>query len=330
MQTQQGQNDTGLPRAVRRQMARLNERLEGKPSASTPEPPAPATVDDAAVTNGEPSTPAAAPAPAAQQDPRENDPAYWKARYMATSGILRKAQDDLRAARADADQTIQELRNQLAELQAGAPAPSKDVDISTIFTPEQISQFGEDQCRVMAQAAIKAARSQADELIKQAVEPLKKERETQRQQAQQSNEDAFWSSLADAQPDYAEINAKPEWLAWLAEVDDTTGLVRQDILDKHRASLNATGVAKLFGAFKALQSPGKTVNEPPVTAPRSGGENNGPGDRAAATGARGYPTPDEIRDFHKRAATIKNPRDPRYVTDKERKEFEARLQLPKP
>lgn len=338
MQTQQGQTDTVLPRAIRRQMARVNEKLEARASAATSAPPPQATEGAAAVTDGDPGTAApaptqapAAPAPApAAADPRENDPTYWKARFKVTEGMLRRAQEDLRQAQADADQTIQELRNQLAELQAASTSPKGSLDVSAFFTKEQIEQFGPEQCEAMAQAAIKAARTQADEIIRTAVEPLKKDRDTQQRQQQRIREDTFWSELAEATPDYEDINADPKWRAWLAEVDDATGLVRQDILDKHRASLNARGVSALFEKFRALQNAGKATAEPPVAPPRSGGENNGAGDRGAATGGRGYPTPDEIRDYHKRAATIRNPRDPRFVTDKERKEFEARLQLPKP
>lgn len=337
MQTQHGQNDTVLPRAIRRQMARVNEKLEANASAAASAPPPQATEAAAAVTDGDSGTGApaqtsapAAPAPApAAADPRENDPGYWKARFKVTEGMLRRAQEDLRQAQADADQTIQELRNQLAELQARTPASPSQVDISTIFSPEQIEQFGEEQCRVMAQAAIKAARTQADELIKQELAPIKKEREEQRRQAQQSTEQAFWTRLKELTPDWSEINGMDDWLVWLTEKDDTTKLLRQDILDAHRRGLDADGASALFEEFRR-QKLGKPTKEPPVAPPRSGGENSGAGDRSAATGGRGYPTPDEIRDYHKRAATIRNPRDPRFVTDKERKEFEARLQLPKP
>ncbi len=335
MQTQQGQSDTVLPRSIQRQMKRMNDRIEARSSATDPAAPPPAAGPDAGVTDGGPSDPNAtpqlapsaetAPAPAAT-DIRENDPAYWRARFRVTEGILRKAQQELRDAQTSADQTIQELRNQVAELQAAAPASTGKVDIAAFFTPEQIERFGEDQCEAMATAAIRAARSQADELIKQAVEPIKAQAKQQARNAQAATEQAFWERLAELTPDYEEINANPKWLAWLAEKDDQTKMVRQDILDNHRAKLNGDGVSALFEQFRKLQKPGNTGTEPPVTAPRSGGENNG-GAPQVNTAGRGYPTPDEIRDFHKRAATIKNPRDPRFVTPKERTEFEARLQL---
>lgn len=338
MQTQQSQNDTALPRAVRRQMARLNEKLEAKASASNSAPAPQPTEGDAGVTNGDTShaAPAPSPAPAASApapaaDPRDNDPAYWKARFKVTEGMLRKSQEDLRAAQDEADRTIQELRNQMAELQARAPSTSTaKVDITAFFTPEQIERFGAEQCEAMASAAIKAARSQADELIKQEVEPIKKKAQADQRNAQADREAGFWNALAEKTPDYPDINAKPEWLAWLAERDDRTKMVRQDILDAHRRNLDAEGVSALFEEFRTLQGSGKHRAEPPVAPARSGGENADAGGAGAASGARGYPTPNEIRDFHKRAATIKNPRDPRFVTPKERQEFEARLQLPKP
>lgn len=337
MQTQPGQSDTVLPRSIQRQMARVNERIEARSSAAAAEPPPPATAAAAGVTDGGPSEPssdaptpapaAPAPTPSSASDSRENDPAYWKARFKVTEGMLRRAQEDLRDAQSNADQTIQELRNKVAELQAAAPTSSGKADITAFFTPEQIEQFGAEQCEAMASAAIKAARSQADELIKQAVEPIQKKAKQQERDTRASNENAFWNRLAELTPDYEEINTNPKWLVWLAETDATTKMVRQDILDNHRAKLNGDGVSALFEEFRKLQNAGNGRADPPITAPRSGGENNGGGDAQATTNGKGYPTPDEIRDFHKRAATIKNPRDPRFVTPQERKEFEARLQL---
>lgn len=337
MQTQPSQNDTPLPRAIRRQMDRMNQRIEARSSASNTAPPPPATDDDAGVTNGDtgkaahaqaPAAPAPAPAPAAA-DPRENDPGYWKARFKVTEGMLRKAQEDLRDAQAEADQTIQELRNKVAELQAAAPASTGKVDITAFFTPEQIDQFGTEQCEAMATAAVKAARSQADELIKQAVEPIKKKAEVSERNQRKQSEDNFWNRLAELTPDYQDINADAKWLAWLAEVDPDTKVLRQDTLDIARQKLNADGVSAMFEKFRASQKTGAPGGEPPLSAPRSGGAGGG-GEPPANTGAKGYPTREEIRDFHKRAATIKNPRDPRFVTPQERKEFEARLQLQAP
>lgn len=332
MQTQQGQSDTVLPRAIQRQVKRVNDRIEARASASASNSPPPANGEAAAVTDlehqpGQAAAPTPTPAPTSND--RENDPGYWRARFQVTQGMLRKAQDDLREAQAEADRQIQELRNQMAELQAAAPASPGKVDITAFFTPEQIERFGEDQCEAMAQAAIKAARTQADELVKAAVEPIQKQAKQQQRDAQQAAEATFWERLAELTPDYAEVNAMPEWLVWLAERDPRTKQVRQDILDNHRKTLNADGVSAVFEAFKSEQNPGKTTNEPPTSVPRSGGDSGG-GDRGGDIKGKGYPTRDEIRNFHKRAATIKNPRDPRFVTDKERKEFEARLQLPKP
>lgn len=309
MQTEASPNETRLPRAVRAQMQRVNERLEAKPAAANPPPPDASEAAPAVTEPENPSGSAPQPSPA---DPRENDPAYWRQRFSVTQGMLRRLQEDQAAASAERDREITELREKVRSLEANSSANDKP-DVATFFTPEQIERFGEDQCEAMAATAIKAAREQAQSLIDAEVRPLRERAQADAQRVHADREAVFWEQLAEAVPDYAEVNATDEWLTWLAEHDDATGLVRQDILDRHRGALNAAGVAKVFQGFKASRS----RPTPPVAPPRNAATGAG-AVPAANEPAKGYPSRDEIREFYKRAAIGR-------VTDKERVEFEARL-----
>lgn len=314
----QSQNETRLPRAVRERITRLNTRLEPKPAEPSETPPvaeAPPADPPASVV----TEPVTSPAPAAPADPRESDPAYWRQRFNVTHGMLRQQRAEFEQRDAQREQELAELREKVRSLET-AKAPDQP-DLATMFTPEQIAQFGEEQCQAMATAAVTAARAQAQQLIDAQVKPLQDQRVADAKRAKANAMQDFTEKLAELVPDYQEVDKDPAWLAWLDEDDDATGIRRQDILDRHIAAQNAQRVAGMFTAFQATRAPRPT---PPVAPPRNapGGGVNEP-----TPPAKGYPTPQEIRDFGKRASTIRNPRDPRYVTDKERAEFEARLRL---
>lgn len=320
--------DPTLPRPLRAQLKRMHEHLQARAAAGneTPPTPAPPAAPDgaaqalaASATNDPPTAPAAAPAapaspaPSAAADPRENDPVYWRQRFKVTEGMLQRQADDMRSR----DRKIAELQEQLDTLKAQSTttAPGKP-DLTAFFTPEQINNFGEAQCEAMAAAAITAARQQAQALIDAEVKPIRDRAKQSAEQADADAEAAFWAKLAEIEPEYEDIDARQEWLTWLAQPDDHTGMVRQDILDRHRQARNAAGVAKVFQAFKAGQKQRPT---PPVAVPRGAAPSEAPPAPAAAT-AKGYPTRDEIREFYKRSATGK-------ATQAERDEFEARLRL---
>lgn len=312
MTTEASPNETRLPRAVREQMLRVTQRLEARNQPGTETPPAPGGEDPPApaVTETDPPNGAAAPAPPA--DPRENDPAYWRQRFNVTQGMLRSFQERQAADNADRDRELAELREKIRSLEAKQRTEPSALDVKLFFTDEQIEHFGQDQCEAMAHAAMKAAGQQAQAVIEAEVKPIRDRSEARDRQDVATKEAEFWAKLAEQAPNYPETNLKPEWLEWLAEVDEATGLVRQDILDRHRGALNAAGVAKMFRAFDAATERPK----PPVAPPRTAG--GGAGGEAPAVPTKGYPTAVEIKEFYKRAAIGR-------VTDKERVEFEARL-----
>jgi hypothetical protein len=311
MTTEASPNETHLPRQVRERIQRINDRRsEPKPTAAAPTPP---NADEQApvVTEQDPSS-SAPPPPAA--DPRDSDPAYWKQRFKVTEGMLNRARDDAREALAARDQELTELRSRIRTLEEGKAQNSKP-DVALFFTPEQIEQFGEDQCEAMAQAAIKAAQGQAQAMIDAEVKPIKDRAAADAEQAQQARRQKFFDDLAAAHPDWEAVNADPAWLQWLTEDDETSGLVRQDILDRHNATQNVAKVAKMFSDFKKARA----KPQPQVTPSRSAGNGGGEGP-AANQPALGYPSQAESKDYFKRSKLGK-------VTDKERVEFEARLKL---
>jgi hypothetical protein len=302
MQASQAKNEVRLPRAVVERSARIQADLDARNAQRESElhPPAPAP---AAETPPAPTPPAA--------DPRENDPAYWKQRHKVTEGLLRVERDGRIADAQAANQRIAELNAQIQTLQAGAPAAPTDV--SRFFTPEQIEKFGEEQCRVMATAAEAAARTEAQTLIAAQVQPLVDARKADQAAAVQAANQRFQDALTEAYPTWREVDITQPWHDWLAQVDESSGLTRQAILDNFGRQRNAPRIAEMFKRFEESTRVPVPPLAPHGTAGNGGG--NAPPPPAAPSG---YPSPSEIKDFYKRSAIGK-------VTDAERATFEARL-----
>lgn len=343
-------SDNLLPRAVRRQMQGVNDRLAARsaanaaPGTSPTDPAAAPTApnDSPTAAAGAAPAPTAAPAPstppASTADARENSVDYWRDRFSVMQGVNAKQRQDHADALLARDREVADLRQRVQELEqrsTSTPQSDSKLDLSLFFTPEQIQSFGETQCEAMARAAIKAANQQAQQIIEAELKPLKdRAKDADADKAKEAAR-AFWGRLDEliAQIPEAgnrtiwEINAEQSWLEFLqAEGDD--GEVRQALIDRYQRSLNAQGIAKLVKQYLQKESPKPPA--PPV-APGGGAASGGdPLPGAAGVNGKGYPSKEEFSDYSKRAATIRNPRDPRYVTSKEREEMEARLRLPRP
>lgn len=294
-----------LPRAVRRQLERLEQRNEPQQPDDAPPPEA----DAAKGASADP-----APVPPAHQD-RESTLDYWKQRFKVTEGILRSERTQWDRERETLLQQIDDLRSQLATAGTGAATNPDDIDLGQFFTPEQIEQFGEDQCKLMAKTAMAITKTELNKQITAHIQPLRERQQREEEDAETKARREFHDRLAELVPDYQEIDASDEWKLWLAEKDEATDVPRQKILNAKIRSKGAEGAAEMFELFKESQV---QPPAPPVSPSSSGGQLDAPVPPPAA--AKGYPTPAEIKDFYKRSAINK-------VSDKERLEFEARLRL---
>lgn len=253
-------------------------------------------------------------------------------------GVNEKLRSDHRDELAARDREVADLRTRVAQLEQGTGGPASSQsspDIKLFFTPEQIERFGEDQCAAMAQAAIKAANDQAQRIIDAEVKPLKDAKANDDADKAKKANDTFFAKLGDLVAKIPEagnrtiweIDAEEAWKDFLRSEDDD-GEVRQKRLDRHQFSGNAQGVANLFREY--LQKSKKPTPPAPPVAPSGGGAGGDPVPTQQTHNGKGYPSATEFNDYTKRAATIRNRNDPRYVTEKERQEMEARLRLPRP
>lgn len=325
MQPNQASNETRLPRAVLRRSAAIQARLDAAKPPAEPENTDPSAAPTGAAPAEPPPAPPAPPAPAG--DPRETDPAYWKQRFSVTQGLLNSERQAHVATARERDQQITELRGQIAGLQATS-APAATIDLTKYFTPDQIERFGEEQCEVMARTAITAAAASAKDLIDAEVRPLKQQRETAQADDARARQNAFLDALTEVWPTWRADDEDPRWKLWLTETDDSTGLVRDSILQQHLAAHRAAPIARMFDAWtKSEAAASAPAPAAPVPAPRpqppvapSGSGAASAAAPAAPAPAGGAPTDAEVRDFYKRSALGK-------VKDTERVAFDARMRL---
>lgn len=310
---------TRLPRAIVRQSERIRQMVDDRNRPPTPaDPPAPRAASPAAPGAPTAPTPASPDATAATAsglppgDPRENSVDYWRARAQAVFGMFRRE----RELTADLKNKVRDLQLE-REVKAAAPAPG--FDPASIFSPEARQQYGDDQLRDIAAPVLQ----RVDETVQAATRPLQDRLEAQRQSETERRYEAFTDQLVALVPDALEIDKTPAWLEWLEGVDERSGYTYLQMLKAHESRFDAQRVAGLFQQFKnrgASDFVAPPAPTPPIAAGATGG--NG-GDVPPGSPVLAYPTSTEIKDFYKRSALGK-------VKDKERQEFEARMQAKRP
>lgn len=305
MQASPAKNEVRLPRAVVERSARIQADLDARQALREPEPSPPALVPVA-------DTPPAPTPPVA--DPRENDPAYWKQRHKVTEGLLRVEREGRVSDTQASNQRIAELNAQVQTLQAGTPAAP--TDLTRFFTPDQIEKYGEEQCRAMATTAEAAADEKIQKAIEAQVKPLADARKADQAAATQAANVRFQDTLTEAYPTWRDVDTTPEWHAWLAQVDESSGLVRQAILNGHGQRHDAARIATMFRQF----AESTRVPTPPAAPHGTAGNGGGSAPPPLAAAQGGYPSQSEIKAFFDRSKLGK-------VKDEERIAFEARLKL---
>lgn len=207
--------------------------------------------------------------PQAQNEPKPDQGDEWKRKYESLRGKydaeIPRLAADLRALRSEK----QEMERQLKELQEAKQAPESTGDTEGFdeAVRKLTDEYGEEFYDLLRKVARKEAGGQED------LKSMRKELEFLKQDRQLSKRERFDKDLLDAVPDWERVNVDPQWHAWLAETDPFTGEVRQTLLDRAAAALDAKRVAAIFTAFKGPTRPQQNEpspkNERSVSPPRS-------------------------------------------------------------
>jgi hypothetical protein len=318
-----------LPRSVERQVRRVNDMVrERKAAADSPatgeDPtPAPAKPSDVPSTEGANTAPRSIDADyTAGQAPTTEDGRYWNARFRVTYGMIQKQRLEHNERLKTERDRVRELEQEVARLKdASGAEPSAAVDLSEFYTREEIDALGEEQARINANAAVKAAAKQVRAALDKELAPLR-ERERQEKDQRQTDEDialaAYHEQLEASVPHWRDVDTSPAFLAWLTKTDAATGLVRQRLLNAAVNDLNAAAVARLIKSFELEHGKVDVPAIPPAT-PADGGS-VGAEAKPPALAAQKPPTRAEIREHYKMLATKRG-----YEGSDKAKEFDARL-----
>jgi len=195
--------------------------------------------------------------PQAQNEPQPEKGDEWKRKYESLKGKYDAEIPRLAADLRELRREKQEMERQLRELQESKPAPEeRETDTVDDAVRKLTEEYGEEFYELLRKVARKEAGSD--------MESIRRELNDLKQDRQLSKRERFDKELLDAVPDWETVNVQPEFHTWLAQTDPFTGEVRQTLLDRAAASLNAKRVAAIFEAFKG---PKPQTNEPPERKP---------------------------------------------------------------
>jgi hypothetical protein len=262
-----------LPPAVQRQLEAA-ERAEAEilqqqqQAAAVPEPPIEQVLAKKPAAQPEPppvEPPAASPVPAQEppkpappHDPRQEDPAYWRQRFLTTQGHLQ-------AEKARFDQTMAQMNERLKMLEEQkakpepTPKPTADPKDVQEFGQELVEMVRRNTEQMLGHFAKEHQALMAD--FGQRLMRLEQGVQSTAQTTQVTAEQVFSSQLAGLVPDWQQVNADERFLAWLGQIEPMVGITRQAILDDAVSKLDAQRTSQVFAQFKQTL-PQQTLAQP--------------------------------------------------------------------
>ena len=101
------------------------------------------------------------------------------------------------------------------------------------------------------------------------IESLQSSTQGLSQQHLQSAEKDFYKQLKVNVPEWESVNTNPGFLKWLGKVDQASGAVRMELLQRHYNNLNVSGVEYFFKTWEGLNG------APPALVGRKGEDRGG-------------------------------------------------------
>lgn len=229
---------------IQQEIQAQNSPPPADPAEPPQDPPAGTTEDPPALEPAPLSDPTAPP-PVPTDD-------TWERRFKSLKGKY-----DAEVPRLSSE--VQVLRDQVAALSKPQPKQPEPARTATpLVTDKDVEAFGGDLIDLMKRQATEVAESRMAE----AVARLEAENRTLAEKldgvnARQGTNDRqrYFESLAHLVPDYEAVNLDEDFMAWLRETDELSGLPRQAYLNKAFESFDVQHTAKLFNAFKAGTQP---------------------------------------------------------------------------
>lgn len=235
-----------LPRAVLEAEKRADEILKQLNQAENPQPQegeVPATNQDSPVEQA--PRDAALAEPVINQTPPEAPPAEenpWEQRYKSLRGKYDAEVPRLAATNKELTARLQSIEKEIESLRS-----LKDTPKQSLIKPEEVQEFGEPLVDLIRRAAKEELSEKEQEILS-----LKSRLERFEATTTKNAEIDFYSRLGQSAPGWEEINRNEDFLKWLAEYDELTGLQRQDSLDDAVRNNDASRAARFFNKWTEI------------------------------------------------------------------------------
>jgi len=191
----------------------------------------------------------------------------FERRYKSLQGMYNAEVPRLHAEKRELETRVTQLEALMSTL--NTPTTTNTQQQTALVTDADVEEYG-DSIDVMRRVSREEA-SQQQARIDQ-LEGLVRGMQTsvvpQVQQLQHrqavTSEQAFWSDIQTAVPDWQDINTNQGFQSWLLEVDPLTGISRQTYLDDAQKNLDARRVTQFFSTWKAQTGPSVAQSTPVV------------------------------------------------------------------
>lgn len=254
---------SNLPQALQRQLEEAEALERSLAQSEEPETPEVQEQQTEAVAP-EASQPEAEPSPEAQQPAekpqlkvkpgKEEDVDYWRSRATSMHGIAQAQAQELHDLRNQVSTLTTEIKNLKVQ-----PEQPKAAD--PLVTDKDVETFGSDLIDLQERVAKKAlseARAEFKGIVDQQAEYIKQLEAkvgVVDKQVTASAQDRFYEALTKQVPDWEAVNADQQFLEWLGEADQMSGVSRQAYLDDAANRMDLPRVVAIFSAFKQTVAP---------------------------------------------------------------------------
>jgi hypothetical protein len=239
-----------VPEAVKRQaeaMDALDAELTAPPQ-ETPQDPPPSEP---------PAEPPAAPPPAAED---------WQHKFQTLQGKYNAEVPGLRNQIAELTRQVEELTAKPAATPEPPPAPPAP----KLITDEDTETYGADLIDLIRRVAVETDAGEKARLQGE-IADMRKQMAAQATQVEtvagnvaDERRATYFTELAKLCPTYEETDARQDFKDWLLQLDDFSGLVRNDILQTAFHAYDVDRTAKVFNQFLGATAPAPA---PPTPTP---------------------------------------------------------------
>lgn len=223
---------------------------ETKTSTETtpPEATPPKSTTEAKITP--PTTPVTTEGNSPVEPIKQPDVSDWERRYNSMKGRFDQSQDTIKAM----SERLSQLEEALAVTQLTKPTtPVTDVQPEKLITPQEEETFGSEFLDVVSKKARETLSPEVVSLRNQ-VNELKAKLDGVVDVTVKRTRGEMKKALADAVPNWTELNHDEKFLSWLGLQDPLSGLNRHSMLKNAWAQNDAPRVINFFKGFLSQEA----------------------------------------------------------------------------